>query len=338
MKSIEKNSTILSVIVPIYNAEKYLHRCIRSIMSINVANIEILLINDGSEDNSMGICKELSEEDSRIKIFDNENLGVSATRNFGIKRASGRYIMFVDSDDYIEGDKISLILESIDKIDAVMFGYIREHNRHEQQNKSKSIQFEKKILNKKDIISCLNINSFRNDFGFVWNKLYNNDIIKRENMLFNESLSEREDLIFNIRYYNCVEKIFQTDLCVYHYIQNEDSLSRKGIRRQAIEELSNEFENKLRDNDICTQALKNSAMASVLTTYLQINIFEQISGLSDMNNEFRKLSIYKRYIVEHEQDSLFYKIQKFCFKHENVLLALIYYKMSKMKKSISFWR
>lgn len=338
MKSIENNLPILSVIVPIYNAEKHLDRCIRSIMGIDIANLEILLINDGSEDNSIEICKKFSEEDSRIRIFNNENLGVSAARNFGIRKASGRYIMFVDSDDYIEGEKISLILENLDEIDAMMFGYIREHNEQELRNQSKAIQFEKKILHKKDIISCLNIDSFRNDFGFVWNKLYKNDIIKKKNILFNESLAEREDLVFNISYYNCVDEISQTDLCVYHYIQNEDSLSRKGIRREAIEELSNQFDNKLCNNDICTEALKNSAMASVLITYLEINIFEQIDGLSEMNNEFKKLGKYKKYIVEHEQDSLFYKIQKFCFNHENVLLAFIYYKMSKMKKNVLFWR
>lgn len=332
MKSIENNLPILSVILPIYNAEKYLDRCIRSIMSINIANIEILLINDGSEDNSIGICKKLSEEDSRIKLFNNENLGVSAARNFGIKRASGRYIMFVDSDDYIEGEKVLTLLKRIEEdTDVLLFGYIRENQVSQQVVEEVEVT---KIINKSDLKRKMEDNSYLNSFGFVWNKIYRLDVIKRYNIFFEESFSEREDLMFNLEFFDKANNIVESNLCIYHYIQYEDSLSKRKVGKEAIEQLSSKLENDFKRNSLCSSKIKNSIMASVLSDYIIIDILSDKQKYKDMKKDFKEILKYDKYVIDNKFHNLYSRIFQRAFKKRNILLLFFYYKASLVKKKI----
>ena len=109
----------ISVVVAIYNVEKYLEKCIQSIIFQTYKNIEIILVNDGSTDNSLNICKKYKSEDSRIIIINQENQGVSVARNNGIDRASGEYILFVDGDDYLRTDIIEKLLNNADDNDII---------------------------------------------------------------------------------------------------------------------------------------------------------------------------------------------------------------------------
>ena len=101
------NNEIVSVIVPVYQAEKYIERCVNSLIHQTYHNLEIILIDDGSKDNSFNICKRLAEDDVRIKVFHNDNQGVASTRNQGLDYAGGQYIYFLDSDDWIGKDTLS---------------------------------------------------------------------------------------------------------------------------------------------------------------------------------------------------------------------------------------
>ena len=97
---------LVSVVIPVYNAEKYIHKCIDGILSQTYHNTEIILVDDGSADNSLSICKEYAQKDSRIRVFSKENGGVSSARNMGMDEATGCYLMFLDSDDWLENDTI----------------------------------------------------------------------------------------------------------------------------------------------------------------------------------------------------------------------------------------
>lgn len=105
----------VSIIVPIYNVEKYIERCIKSLISQTYRDIEILLINDGSPDDSKTICERYEKIDKRIKLYNKENGGLSDTRNYGLKRAKGEYILFVDSDDYIESNTVEVLISEMKK-------------------------------------------------------------------------------------------------------------------------------------------------------------------------------------------------------------------------------
>ena len=101
----------VSIVVPVYNVEKYLKRCVDSLIEQSYSNLEILLVDDGSKDSSLSICKEYELKDSRIRVFHKENEGLGLTRNYGIERATGEYITFVDSDDYLTSDAIAAMLD-----------------------------------------------------------------------------------------------------------------------------------------------------------------------------------------------------------------------------------
>ena len=127
-----QNSKIISIIVPIYNSEKYLERCINSILNQTYTNFELILINDGSKDSSLKICRKYASKDNRIVVIDKENEGVSIARNMGIQRAKGELISFVDADDYIEKTFLEDMLNVMSKynVDYVTCGYNRVYDDH----------------------------------------------------------------------------------------------------------------------------------------------------------------------------------------------------------------
>lgn len=120
------NESLVSVIVPVYNAEKYLKKCMESILKQTYENIELILINDGSIDKSLDICNQFSKRDRRIRVIDKDNSGVSDTRNLGIMLAKGKYLCFVDSDDYIEENYIEKMILNTDESTLTMCGYFIE--------------------------------------------------------------------------------------------------------------------------------------------------------------------------------------------------------------------
>lgn len=125
----------VSIIVPIYNVEKYLNRCLDSLVNQTFKDIEIIALNNGSTDSSLDILKDYASNDNRITIIDNENLGVSKARNIGIDKASGKYIVFVDSDDWIDTNMIEVLYSNITKnnCDLVMCTYVREFDDHSKE-------------------------------------------------------------------------------------------------------------------------------------------------------------------------------------------------------------
>lgn len=120
----------VSIIIPVYNTQKYLKRCINSIIDQTYSNLEIFLINDGSTDNSLEICKEYEKIDERIFIISGENHGVSYARNIGIRKATGEYLYFADSDDYLETDAIEKMIQGFEKADCelIIAGYNEVEN------------------------------------------------------------------------------------------------------------------------------------------------------------------------------------------------------------------
>lgn len=120
----------ISVIVPVYNAEKYLTQCVESILRQDFTDFELLLINDGSKDKSGLICDEYAQKDQRVKVFHKENSGVSSTRNLGIDKAQGEYIAFIDSDDYVDSNYLSILTNVT--ADLIVTGYKKLGNGREQ--------------------------------------------------------------------------------------------------------------------------------------------------------------------------------------------------------------
>lgn len=244
---ISNNTILISVVVPIYNAERFLSTCIESILNQTFKNFELLLINDGSKDSSLDICnKYLEKFPDKIKIFNNKNMGCSATRNFGIEKSQGKYLLFIDSDDWIEKDMLEKMYQKIlvDNSDVVISGVIREDvvsNTALIQNPA----FEK--------------NSYfwlteNNLIPYIWNKLYRKSLILNNNILFPINIRLSEDMVFNIKTLLQAKKITVLPKAFYHYIIHGDNTVLNIEKRKdiflALDSIYEYLLEKKLDNDV----------------------------------------------------------------------------------------
>ena len=242
--AMKKELPLISVIVPIYNSEKYLSRCIESICSQTYTNLEIILVNDGSKDTSLEICRKLSKNDSRIIIKDIPNGGVSNARNTGLLASTGDYIQFLDSDDLMTKDYIETLYLCMNdnNADCVICG-IKVLN-----NELKELDYWESgnhIINFKDSNDDIFYQLFDKFlmFGPV-NKLFKKDLLQKNNLLFDTTLSYGEDLLFNLEYLKQASKVVVTNKVYWSYIQdNINSLSNKRLdnKIQIVERLHNEI-------------------------------------------------------------------------------------------------
>ena len=194
----------ISIIIPIYKAEKYLNDCLDSIINQSLTNIQIICINDESPDNSLNILKEYSKKDKRIIIKNIKHVSISETRNEGLKYVEGEYIGFVDDDDFIDLDQYEKMYEFAQKddIDLLEFGtkVINENQ------KLKDFKDRKIIYKDEKVIENINGNILKKLRNENWNKIYKTKIIKKNNITFVPNLGG-EDLNFNLKIYPFVKKL-----------------------------------------------------------------------------------------------------------------------------------
>lgn len=223
----------ISIIVPVYNAEEYIKKCINSILNQTFGEIEVILINDGSTDRSLEILREYESKDSRIRIINQNNSGPSVARNKGIKVASGDYIGFVDSDDYIEQEMYEVLYKTAiaDRAQITMCNYKEVHIYNNTSLLSDHKLQEGKLYNRyeieHDIISKF---SKSENYGFysLWNKLYHKEWLLSTDILMDESRDHAEDWWFNIQLFSQLESFICSSKTLYNYIHiNQTSLMRK---------------------------------------------------------------------------------------------------------------
>lgn len=215
----------ISIIVPVYNVEKYLNRCVDSILNQTFKDFELILVNDGSKDKSGNICDEYEKKDSRVKVIHKPNGGVSSARNTGIDNATGKYIMFVDSDDYIDSNMLSNMLKTINNDIDLIVSSIKMVTK----NGNSEFKMPNKLYTTKEILEeyCCELFPRICLCGPVC-KIYKLEIINRYNLRFRTDLSLGEDTYFNMGYlkYSCC--IVTVSEIYYFYMRdNESSLFSK---------------------------------------------------------------------------------------------------------------
>jgi len=207
---------LISIIVPVYNSSKYLEECLSSIALQSFSNYELILIDDGSTDNSLDICQRYCKQNPRIKLFNKGNGGVSSARNFGIRKVNGEFITFIDSDDYINEDYLKTLVDNIDKhIDLVQSGLVFFDN-SSGQVMSQEILPEHDILRRSIPTECFSLVTLPLITSPV-SKLYKTSIIKGNNIFFDEGLSYGEDRDFNLRYLKNIRTVKSISYCGYFY-------------------------------------------------------------------------------------------------------------------------
>ena len=209
-------NNLVSAIIPVYNTERYLRECLDSLCKQTYSNLEIILIDDGSTDASPAICDEYSVKDSRISVIHNQNAGVSAARNTGLDKAKGKYIAFVDSDDWVEPEYIESLLEALTNYDADAAGFpvtLAWKNRFKQAGKRIS---DKKILTGKEMTEYALIGNLS-----IYSVLYKTEYIK--GLWFRTDLHFGEDIIFMSEYALKCKLVVYLEKTLYYYRQRCNS-------------------------------------------------------------------------------------------------------------------
>lgn len=206
----------ISVIIPVYNSEKYLERCIKSVISQSFTDIEIILVNDGSTDKSLDICKKYAMMDARVKVYSQENLGVSAARNLGLQNVNSEYVAFLDSDDWLEEETYELAVKYLElyTADVYVYGVTFVDGKLTKQINENIAVFDKYTALKEQITGKI--------FHLtVCDKVFRKSQIK--NLCFDESLTMGEDLLFSWQSLKHADTVIYNSMPQYHYFYREDS-------------------------------------------------------------------------------------------------------------------
>lgn len=217
---------LISIIVPIYNSENYIERCVNSLINQTYKNLEIILINDGSTDNSIKLCEAFAKKDKRVKIINKENEGVSIARNIGIENSHGDYIMFVDIDDWIDNDTIEQMYNVVKKenVDIVKCNSVNEFLSKKTYNLIADEISNIRMVDNKYKIEILKILSTTSKLNVVWGQLVRKDII--ENIRFESNIGYGEDLLFNVQCLKKCTSMYFLNKSLYHYYINQDGICR----------------------------------------------------------------------------------------------------------------
>ena len=311
--------TDISIVVPIYNAEAYLNKCIDSLINQTKKNIEIILVNDGSTDKSEEIIK--SYKDKRIKYYKNKNKGIGYTRNFGIDKSNSKYIMFLDSDDYLDVNACEKLFNKIEKdsSDVVVSDFIITHNGTEK--KEVINDFKKTNLDKNSSI-ILNINLS------PWNKIYSSKLIKDNNIRFPEDI-KYEDVLFVLECLDKANNISKLNKALNYYIVRDNSETKTYDKKvfdilEVVKRFRSYFNNRYKE-DIDKLTVKILTNYTIQQRY-QVSIKDGYKFIDKVFNLFEKeIPDYKNNKYYEDRPFLKRTIEK------SKLLTKIYIKLYKLK-------
>ena len=310
---------LVSIIVPVYKVEKYLDRCLNSIVNQTYKNLEIILVDDGSPDNCPAMCDEWAKKDSRIKVIHKENDGLSNARNSGIEICNGDYVMFVDSDDYIAFDMVEYLLRlALDnQAEVSRCGF---YTVFEEDNTQTAPDFDASVKNydyNERMIDLLNGSHIS---GVAWNKLYKSEVIKAHPYKKEDGCSE--DILHNFRVYLDVEKTAFCDEPKYYYVIRKDSITNSEFGEGAFdiirakETIIDELKN---DEALFPYAVRSFVISAfvVLTGCIRNNYYNNFDSL------IQKLLSYYKMIMVNPVFSKSIKLKVFILKHFKKIYILL---------------
>lgn len=276
----------ISVIVPVFNLEQYIGRCLDSLLAQTYMNIEIIIIDDGSCDGSPQIIAKYEKEHSNIKVIKQKNRGVTAARIAGVKAATGDYIGFVDGDDYIDADMYELLMNNMHQYHAEIShcGYQMEFS----DGRIKAFYNTGEVIVQDNTQGLIDLISGARVEPGLWNKLYKKKLF--ENFRQDESIRINEDLLMNYYLFKKAQNSVFCDVCKYHYIIRENSASRQKLNRNKIIDPIRVKQIMLEDSNVAL------VKAEIQRMYMEtlLNIYNQII-LNDARKEYQD---YKRSILK----------------------------------------
>ena len=219
---------MVSIIVPVYNAEQYLRRCVDSILNQEYTDFEVFLVNDGSTDSSGDICEEYGNKDTRVIVIQKENTGVSDSRNLALDRARGKYLQFLDSDDWITPDATRLFVRAAEEYDCDMV--ISDFYRVVGERLSPKGDIEEEgVLTQEEFAAHMMENPADFYYGVLWNKLYRRDLVEEHSLRMDTNINWCEDFLFNLEYIRYAKVFYALHAPIYYYVKRKGSLASQGI-------------------------------------------------------------------------------------------------------------
>ena len=219
---------MVSVIVPVYNAEKTLRRCVTSILEQQYTDLELLLVDDGSTDASGAICDEFSAQDARVRTIHQPNAGVSAARNHALDQAQGVYLQFLDSDDWITPDATRSLVRAAEAhhCDLVIADFYRVVG--ERLSRKGDID-EDGLLTREEYAAHMMENPADFYYGVLWNKLYRRDLVEAYHLRMDPEISWCEDFLFNLEYIRHADRLYALSVPIYYYVKTKGSLASQSL-------------------------------------------------------------------------------------------------------------
>lgn len=297
---------MVSIIVPVYNASEFITKCIESVINQAYKDFELIIINDGSTDNSLEICQSFAIQDKRIKIVNKENSGVSTSRNIGIKESSGEWIMFLDADDWLENNCLSICVQKINETEAELLCF--NHYTNTELSEWKMIPItDGLITNKNNGLKSLSLSMMYPHFYFiknniqvgsiraVWGKFFKSDIIKQNNILFDQNIKIAEDAIFCLDYISQINKAVLINNYLLHYrVHNASIMNRYqkdivAINEEILKAFYVRFKSQIIiDNDVLKSYCGNAI--ECLFRALKLNILHK-ENKSSLKTKLKEISI-----------------------------------------------
>ena len=266
---------LVSIVVPIYNSEKFLPRCLSSICKQTYDNIEIILVDDGSTDDSLRITQEFAKKDSRIMVITQKNGGPTVSRKNGIKTAKGSYIITEDSDDWLDRRLVEKCIKAINEeknVDVVKFGYINEPSKIEK-NALNDGQIKKRVLEGEEINQVIKCLIYDTSCNHVWNEMVKKELYDFGDELFKTLIKKGEDAQTNLQVFQKAKKVVFLEDNLYHYTDNPDGATNSIIPGDVIHNVKdNIYLNKIREK------VANDRFGSVNKTSLINTTLSMLSG------------------------------------------------------------
>ena len=305
---------LISVIINVYNGEKYIENCIESIINQTYTNIEIIIVNDGSTDNTLNLCRKF--EDSRIKIINQENMGLALSRNVGIENSKGKYLYFVDADDYVENDVIEYLCKQIKKHQVLMAicDSVDIYNYQEKvKNKEEKISIATDQQMLKDILFS------KNRVGAIWNKLIDRELfndIRFENRIIN-------DVVVVYKLILLAKKIVVSNQIKYYYLRHEESITSKNTDERLIDFYKGSLERFQYIKDVYPGFIENEIGLCLIIIYIytqdKVNEFlKETDAIGLYNRIFSLKFLISKISIKNKLKILLFrispKIYKFLYK------------------------
>ena len=300
---------MISIIVPVYNVEKYLLNCLKSISLQTFKDFEVIVVNDGSTDKSGSFCNDYVKIDNRFKVYHKQNGGVSSARNFALDKIQGEWVYFCDADDILYRNALETLIKNFDEnVDSTMGGYIRI-NTHENILEENTI-YEEINMSVEETLHDFYKPKYNMYNGYIWNRLFRRSIIEKNHLRFREDMYIKEDGLFLIQYLcKCNNGTYYSTRPIYKYIEHSSSAMNSKLNN-----INKESVSRLKASLECHKEIKRAGFAHILPlARSQISYIQQLLLMVDKSNGLDRIKFL-----------LF--IDKLIFKEIGVFIFRIYAK------------